>query len=107
MSDESKPIGEVPGPVAVSSDLITHHSSLITVKLFAKLRDLAGADAVTLALPDGATVADVRRALADRHPELAGLLARSAVAVDQDIAADETRVTPGAEVAVLPPVSGG
>jgi molybdopterin converting factor subunit 1 len=79
----------------------------LTIHLFAKLRDLAGADAVALDVPAGATVADVRRALADRHPATAGLLARSAVAVDHDIATDAAVVPPGAEVAVLPPASGG
>jgi molybdopterin converting factor subunit 1 len=79
----------------------------LTVHLFAKLRDLAGADAVALSLPDGATVADLRRALAEQHPSLAALLARSAVAVNHDFAPDTVAVPPGSEVAIIPPVSGG
>ena len=79
----------------------------LTVHLFARLRDLAGADAVALTLPEGATVADVRRALAARHPGLAELLARSAVAVNHDFAPDAAAVAQGLEVAVIPPVSGG
>jgi molybdopterin converting factor subunit 1 len=77
------------------------------VKLFARARDLAGAAAVTVALPDGATVGDLRRLLARAHPALAGLLERSALAVGDEFAADAQPLPPGAEVALLPPVSGG
>ena len=77
------------------------------VKLFARARDLARADEVSVALPDAATVADLRRALASAYPALAGLLERSALAVDNEFANDAQPVRPGAEVALLPPVSGG
>jgi molybdopterin converting factor subunit 1 len=79
----------------------------LTVLLFARLRDVTGAAAVPVALPPGGTVADLRRALAAARPELAGLLARSAVAVNHDFADDARALAPGDEVAVIPPVSGG
>jgi molybdopterin converting factor subunit 1 len=79
----------------------------VRVLLFARARDLAGADAVAVALPAGATVADLRRALAARVPALAGLLERSAVGVNGDFAGDDAAIPPAAEVALLPPVSGG
>ncbi|HYH65695.1 MAG TPA: MoaD/ThiS family protein [Urbifossiella sp.] len=79
----------------------------LTVHLFAAARDLAGAAVLPIELPADATVADLRAALAARVPALAALLARSAVAVDHDIAADAHVLTAAAEVAVLPPVSGG
>lgn len=79
----------------------------VTVRLFARARDLAGTDAATLELEPGATVADLRRRLADAHPSLAGLLARSALAVDNEFADEAAPLPPGAEVALLPPVSGG
>jgi molybdopterin converting factor subunit 1 len=77
------------------------------VRLFARARDLAGADALTLTLPSGATVADLRRCLAAERPALAGLLSRCAVAVAGEFAEDSLTLPPGAEVALLPPVSGG
>ncbi len=79
----------------------------LTVHLFAAARDLAGAAALLIDLPDPATVADLRAALAARVPALAALLARSAVAVDHDFADDAHALTAAAEVAVIPPVSGG
>ncbi len=75
--------------------------------LFAKLRDAAGADAVAVELPAGGTVADLRRRLGEAHPAVAGLLERSAIAVNHDFADDARPLAPGDEVAVIPPVSGG
>jgi len=79
----------------------------LTVHLFARAKDLAGRDAVTVTLPEGATVADLRRALAEQHPRLAGLLAAAALAIDNDFADENLSVPFNAEVALLPPVSGG
>jgi molybdopterin converting factor subunit 1 len=79
----------------------------VRVLLFAAARDLAGADAVTVELPPGATVADLRAALAARVPALAALLRRSSVAVNHDFAEDDRAIDPAAELAVIPPVSGG
>lgn len=77
------------------------------VKLFARARDLAGAAEVAVDLPDTATVADLRRRLAADRPALASLLQRCAIAVDNEFADGDTPLSPDAEVALLPPVSGG
>ncbi len=77
------------------------------VRLFARAKDLAGAEAVAVTLSPGATVADLRRRLAADHPALAGLLPRCAVAVGGEFAEDSLALPAGAEVALLPPVSGG
>jgi molybdopterin converting factor subunit 1 len=77
------------------------------VHLFARAKDLAGADTVTVELPPGATVAELRRRLAEERPALAGLLARCAVAVNDEFAEDSLTLPVDAEVALLPPVSGG
>ena len=79
----------------------------MTVLLFARARDLVGTDAVDIALPPDATVADLRRALADSYPKLAGLLLRSALAVNDAFVVDTAALAPDAVVALLPPVSGG
>jgi molybdopterin converting factor subunit 1 len=79
----------------------------LTVHLFAAARELAGTDALAVRLPDGATVAELRAAVAAAVPTLAGLLARSAVAVNHDFADDARSLLPADEVAVIPPVSGG
>lgn len=79
----------------------------VQVKLFALAREAAGADAVTVELPAGATVAELRRHLAEQFPKLAPLVTQMLVAVDAEYADDEHRLEAGAEVACIPPVSGG
>ena len=79
----------------------------IRVLLFALARDVAGTDALELEIPAGATVGDVRRRLAELHPELAPVLARSMLAVNEEYAAEASAVPDGAELACIPPVSGG
>jgi sulfur-carrier protein len=79
----------------------------VTVRLFARARDLAGADTLSVALPAGATVGDLRRRLAEERPALRGLLGRSAIAVNEEFADDALPLPERAEVALLPPVSGG
>jgi molybdopterin converting factor subunit 1 len=80
---------------------------MIRVRMFARARDLAGADAVAVELPPGATVADLRAGLGETYPALGPLLARSAMAVDEEFAEDSVVIPAGAELALLPPVSGG
>jgi len=78
-----------------------------TVKLFAAARQLAGAEEVTIELPEGATVAELRAALAEAHPALAELLPSAMIAVNTSYVANDAVVAAGSEIAVIPPVSGG
>lgn len=80
----------------------------ITVLLFATLKDLAGQKRVALRLPDeNVTVGEVRRALAERFPAIAGNLDAAISAVNQEYAFADDVVKHGDEVAFFPPVSGG
>jgi molybdopterin converting factor small subunit len=79
----------------------------ISVRLFARARDLAGSPVVDLELSESATVADVRAALLQARPQLQPLAATLLVAVGSEYASDATVVPPGADVACFPPVSGG
>ncbi len=79
----------------------------LKVKLFAVAKQVAGADAVDLELPDAATVGDLRRALLSELPTLAGMSNLLLFAVNGEYAGDRVTLPPGAEVACIPPVSGG
>lgn len=79
----------------------------IQLLAFASAADLLGAEQLVLELEPGATVAQLRALLASRHPALEPLWPRLAVAVDGELAAPETPLADGIEVALLPPVSGG
>ena len=75
---------------------------------FATALDAVGSAETEHELPDGSTIADLVERLSAAYPDLAALWPRLAVAVDGEVAAD--RAAPlhdGAEVALLPPVSGG
>ncbi len=78
----------------------------ITVLYFAVARDRAGAASEPVD-PAPADVGALRALLASRHEGLARLLPRCRVAVDQEFADDDAPLRDGAEVAILPPVSGG
>jgi molybdopterin converting factor subunit 1 len=77
------------------------------VRLFARARELVGADTIDVELPAGATVGDLRTQVARTCPALARLLERSALAVNDEFADDALTLPVNAEVALLPPVSGG
>jgi sulfur-carrier protein len=79
----------------------------MNVLLFARLRDLVGSDRVEVDVPATATIGDLRRQLIGQYPHLAGLLAKSAFAVNDEYADDGAPIPADAEVALLPPVSGG
>jgi molybdopterin converting factor subunit 1 len=79
----------------------------ITVKLFAAMRDLTGADSVAVDLPDGATVGDLRGELGKLVPLARTLLSRSGIAVDHNLVGNEHPLRATDEVAAIPPVSGG
>lgn len=74
----------------------------IAVKLFAVLRERAGARLLELELPDGARVDDVWPAL-ELGEEPPGLL----LAVNRSYVARDALLHDGDEVALIPPVSGG
>ncbi|HEV2981205.1 MAG TPA: selenide, water dikinase SelD [Solirubrobacteraceae bacterium] len=80
----------------------------VRVRLFAILRERAGADSVELQLPAGARVSDALEALS-RHERLRGVLERLPVqlAVNREYARPATTLHEGDELALIPPVSGG
>jgi molybdopterin synthase catalytic subunit len=79
----------------------------ITILLFAQYRELAGTDAVTLELPDGATAADAVARLRAGGNGRSRLPEAPAVAVNEVYAQLPTPLADGDEVALLPPVAGG
>ena len=79
----------------------------LTVLFFAQARDRAGCAATTLDLPDGSRVADALVALRVAHPGLEPLVPHLAVAVNGRLSPPGATIPAGAELALLPPVSGG
>ena len=77
------------------------------LKLFARARDLAGAESLDLDLPDSASAADLRVVLGERVPALQPILPSLLIAVGNDYASPTTAVAGRTDLAVFPPVSGG
>jgi molybdopterin converting factor subunit 1 len=79
----------------------------VTIRLFARLRDIAGSGDLQVDAPSGATVADVWQVLTARHPALAAYGSSISCAVNDDYSRMTAELHEGDEVAFLPPVSGG
>ena len=79
----------------------------VTVRLFARLRDITGASELARELTPGATIGDVWRQLAGEFPELNRYERSISSAVNADYARMDRGLSDGDEVAFLPPVSGG
>lgn len=79
----------------------------VTVRLFAAAKDRAGSDTVTVRLPTGAVIGDLREVLGEAIPALRPLTKHLLFAAGTDYAADAAPVPEGAEIAAFPPVSGG
>lgn len=81
---------------------------MITVRLFAALRDAAGASQVSV---EATTVAGLLEELGEAHGEvMARRLQVATVVVDGDVVArDDTRrdLTDASEIVVMPPFAGG
>src|SRR3954453_14907970 len=83
--------------VAVASQIVE-----VTVKLFAVLRERAGASEVTLELPEGASVRDAIDSLADVAAGVPVVMAVNREYADEDVVLSEAD-----ELALVPPVGGG
>jgi molybdopterin converting factor subunit 1 len=80
---------------------------IIRVKLFAVARELAGVDELSIDVTEDATIDDVSQAVDAATPALRTILPHSLWAVDAAYASNDSPVTAGSEVALIPPVSGG
>ena len=79
----------------------------VTIRLFARLREMAGAGEVRRTLPHGASVRVAWESLVGEFPEMDDYSKVVSCAVNEDYAHMTTALNDGDEVAFLPPVSGG
>jgi molybdopterin converting factor subunit 1 len=79
----------------------------VTVRLFARLRDIAGASELAREIAPGSTIGSVWRQLASEYPDLTPYGQSISSAVNTDYARMDTKLSDGDEIAFLPPVSGG
>ena len=79
----------------------------ITIRYFARYREVAGRSSEPFTLEDGASVAQAAQALLARYPDLAELLPRSIYAVNRQYVPADTPLREGDELVFVPPMGGG
>lgn len=80
---------------------------LVKIRLFARLREIAGAAELQRTVADGATAGAVWDDLAMEFPGLTDYATAVSCAVNEEHARLTATLQDGDEVAFLPPVSGG
>ncbi|MCZ2265047.1 MoaD/ThiS family protein [Isoptericola sp. QY 916] len=90
-----------------STDATPALEQTVALRYFAAARAALGRSEETLAVPPGATVADVVARLAAASPAAGLVLARCSVLVDGRRAAPSDVVPAGASLDLLPPFAGG
>lgn len=79
----------------------------VRVRFFAVLREVVGSEEVELEVEPGTTAGALLDSLAAEYTKLGRYLDVIQVAVNQDFAERDTKITDEDELALLPPVSGG
>jgi molybdopterin converting factor subunit 1 len=80
---------------------------LVRVRLFALAKQRVGRPDVEVTLSENSTLRDLKNSLASDYPSLADLLPKLLFAVGTEYAEDDRILEAGANVAAIPPVSGG
>lgn len=85
----------------------SHSSITITLKLFAAYQEACGVSELTLELPPGTPVAEVRDRLIAEHPQLQQWRDFTRFGINLQFVPADTPLQSGDEVVLIPPVSGG
>jgi molybdopterin converting factor subunit 1 len=79
----------------------------ITVRLFARLREIAGVAECVRDVPEEATARVLWNTLASEYPDFVDYGGTVSTAVNEEYSKMDAVLSDGDEVAFLPPVSGG
>lgn len=79
----------------------------VGVSFYSYFKDLAGCSRLVETLPDGSTLDDLFRQIAQRFPKVAALEKCTLMAVGVDYQPRSYRLNEGDEVSLFPPVQGG
>ena len=80
---------------------------LLSVKLFASLRQAMNSDNVSVEIQEPITILQLKEIILKNHPKLKELNIPFFVTVNYEFAKDSTIIKSTDEVALIPPVSGG
>jgi len=91
----------------MNNEPMNNEQILVWVKFFAAPREAMGTGEIELAIPAGATVAELLELLTEKYPILRAYTRFISVAVNRAYVGMQTELHDGDEVACLPPVGGG
>ncbi len=81
---------------------------MVTIKFFAMLKNKAGTDEITISIPKQITLNEFKEVIKKEFPPIGEFIDKNImISVNQEIAASDTVIKDGDEVALLPPFSGG
>jgi len=79
----------------------------VRVLFFGILKDLTGTTQDSLEVPEQASVGDALEIYVKRIPRLKEFMSSAAVSLNREYASPDAKLSPGDEIGLLPPVSGG
>jgi molybdopterin synthase catalytic subunit len=79
----------------------------ITVTFFGALRHITGVPRLTLEIPPGTTVGQLKTLLLERYPELEKSFQGIVTSIGEITAEDDERIPDGAHIALFHPIAGG
>jgi len=82
---------------------------MVNIRFFAVLKKLLGRDSMQIELQNSLTLKDLIDRLEADIPSIRSIIreGRTLIAVNQEVATDETVISNGDEIAFLPPFAGG
>lgn len=79
----------------------------VKVKYFAVCREMFNRDEEEMELPDGAILMDILKRLEEEWPEIPEYYEVMQMSVNWEYATEQTKLSDGDEIALIPPVTGG
>jgi len=78
----------------------------VNILAFGIAKEILGGTAISINFSDGVSVLEIKTILEEQYPRLKQLTS-FAIAVNGEYTKPETIISPGDEIAIIPPVSGG
>jgi len=78
----------------------------VNILAFGIAKEILGVASVSINFGEGVSVQEIKTILEEQYPRLKQLTS-FAIAVNGEYAKPETIISPGDEIAIIPPVSGG
>ncbi len=94
-------------PSLSTSLILMNNTATITIRLFARLREIVGQDQLTIPWHENLTIAELKHSLQHTYPELEPQFKAIMMARNGSYCKENQLLQPDDEIAFIPPVSGG